>query len=91
MHRSSNNRWNDALSPSDSILAPEAPLAMRITVSLVLVSPSMVIRLKDPSTDRLNADWRSATAMPASVQAKQSMVAMSGRIMPAPLATATIR
>jgi hypothetical protein len=64
---------------------------MRITVSLVLVSPSMVMRLKDPSTDRFSADCRSETEMSASVQMKQSMVAMSGRIMPAPLATATMR
>ena len=66
--------------------APAAPLAMSRTVSLVLVSPSMVIMLNESSAASLSMSFRRSGAISASVVMKESMVAMSGWIMPAPLA-----
>ena len=64
---------------------PEAPLASRNTLSLVLMSPSIVIRLNDSSTAS-NSPLRSVSAgIAASVVTKHSIVAMLGEIMPAPL------
>ena len=53
--------------------------------SLVEVSPSMVIRLNEPSANSRASAGSSSGAMAASVAKKPSMVAMFGRIMPAPL------
>ena len=53
--------------------------------SLVEVSPSMVMRLNDPSANCLASSGNKAGSMHASVATKPSMVAMFGRIMPAPL------
>ena len=53
--------------------------------SLVEVSPSTVTRLNDPSASS-RASWRNSTGSTlASHARKPSMVAMFGRIMPAPL------
>jgi hypothetical protein len=59
---------------------------MTMTVSFVLVSPSMVMRLKDWSTAKRMARLSSSLETLASVVMKLSMVAMFGQIMPAPLA-----
>jgi hypothetical protein len=53
--------------------------------SLVEVSPSTVTRLNEPSASSVASCCISAGAMAASVAMKPSMVAMLGRIMPAPL------
>ena len=66
---------------------PEAPLAIKRTESLVLMSPSMVIRLKDRLTAWARVSWRNGFDTEASVVRKASMVAMFGSIMPAPLTT----
>ncbi len=63
-----------------------APVAKARTVSDVEVSPSMVMALKLPPTASTSASCRSVGAIGASVNRKASMVAMSGAIMPAPLA-----
>ena len=55
-------------------------------MSLVLICPSTVIRSNEPSTAARSA--ASGSAICASVCTKQSIVAMSGWIMPAPLAWA---
>ena len=56
------------------------------TISLVLVSPSIVIMLKLLSTAVFNAFRRKPASTLASVVRKPSRVAISGCIMPAPLA-----
>ena len=56
------------------------------TVSLVEVSPSMVMALKVSSTAGSSEARSACGSMAASVKRKASMVAMSGAIMPAPLA-----
>ena len=61
-------------------------LAIKVRESLVEVSPSTVMRLKDPSARSLTKPAIKPGAMQASVAIKPSMVAMFGRIMPAPLA-----
>ena len=70
---------------------PLAPFASTITVSLVLMSPSMVIRLKLSSTASSTARWRQSRERFASVVMKQSIVAMLGEIMPAPFTQPPIR
>ncbi len=60
-------------------------------MSLVLVSLSTVTRLKLRLTPRPSARVSSDAGIAASVKAKQSMVAMSGAIMPLPLAMPLIR
>ena len=70
---------------------PLWPLAKPITVSLVLISPSMVIRLKEVSTASSSDFWKHEGLILASVVTKQSIVAMLGQIMPAPLAHAPMR
>ena len=60
-------------------------------MSLVLMSPSTVMRLNDCSTASERACCRSFFSTAASVVRKQSMVAMFGSIMPAPLAMPPIR
>ena len=53
--------------------------------SLVEVSPSIVMRLKEASASSLASCAIKSWATQASVAIKPSMVAMFGRIMPAPL------
>src|SRR5690606_4044876 len=64
---------------------PDWPVAAMMNESLVEVSPSTVMRLNErlaiSSASLRSTGW----AMPASVARKLSMVAMLGRIMPAPL------
>ena len=64
---------------------PAASLARRATVSLVLVSPSMLMALKERSTAWVRRGWRIVGGMVASVQRMPRRVAMFGWIMPAPL------
>ena len=67
-------------------LAAAAPVAKASRVSDVEVSLSMVTALKVSSTPLLSSDCSTADDSGASVNTKDSMVAMSGAIMPAPLA-----
>ena len=62
-----------------------------MTVSFVLMSPSIVIRLKEFATDRRSSLRRTACGRAASVETTQSMVAMLGSIIPAPLAMPPMR
>jgi hypothetical protein len=64
---------------------PAAPVAMRMKESLVEVSPSTVMLLKDRSAASLARPSSSACETAASQARKPSMVAMLGLIMPAPL------
>ncbi len=66
--------------------AAAAPVAKASRVSDVEVSPSMVTALKVSSTPLLSSDCSTAAVSGASVNTKDSIVAMSGAIMPAPLA-----
>ena len=67
--------------------AAAAPVAKASTVSEVEVSPSMVMALKLPATRRRQGMPAGPPApIGASVKTKESIVAMSGAIMPAPLA-----
>src|SRR3989338_4624623 len=66
------------------------PLAIIITLSLVLIQPSMVIILKDLSTASCKAAFRAVYSIAASVVIKQSIVAILGAIIPTPLAIAPI-
>ena len=67
--------------------APAAlPVANIISVSEVEVSPSMVTALKVSATPSLSSACKAGAEIAASVKTKDSMVAMSGAIMPAPLA-----
>ena len=61
-----------------------APLARMATVSLVEVSPSMEMELKEWVTAVVRRIWRAEGAMGASVQRMPRRVAMLGWIMPAP-------
>ncbi len=63
-----------------------APVAKASSVSEVEVSPSMVTALKVSATPSLSRLCSTGAAIGASVKTKDSMVAMSGAIMPAPLA-----
>ena len=62
------------------------PVAKKSNVSLVEVSLSTVTALKVLAVPRDNRSWSTGAAIGASVAMKQSIVAMSGAIMPAPLA-----
>ena len=62
-----------------------APVANSKQVSLVEVSPSMVMQLKVVATCSLSSSCSTPGAMAASVNMKHSIVAISGAIMPAPL------
>jgi hypothetical protein len=64
---------------------PALWVAISTNESLVEVSPSMVTRLKEPSASSLTRGCSSSGAIAASVARKPSMVAILGRIMPAPL------
>ena len=63
-----------------------APVANSIRVSDVEVSLSTVMALNEPFTERDSIACSASAAIGASVNTKDSMVAMSGAIMPAPLA-----
>ena len=76
---------SSSLSPTISI--PLAPVATSIQLSFVDVSPSTVIRLKDPSTSFARSTFKSVGATRASQKTKASIVAISGRIIPEPFAT----
>ena len=67
------------------------PVANSSTVSLVEVSLSTVVQLKLPATPRASIACKAAAGIAASVNTKQSMVAMSGAIMPLPLAMPQMR
>jgi hypothetical protein len=60
-------------------------VAITTKESLVEVSPSTVTRLNDPSASSKASGGSSDASIFASVARKPSMVAMFGRIMPAPL------
>ncbi len=66
--------------------APAWPVANIRSVSDVDVSPSIVTALNVFSTPSLSSARSAGAAMGASVKTKDSIVAMSGAIMPAPLA-----
>ena len=66
--------------------AAAAPVAKQSSVSDVEVSPSIVTALKLSVTPRASSDCSTGAAIGASVNTNDSMVAMSGAIMPAPLA-----
>ena len=70
---------------------PAAPLHSTTKVSLVLVSPSTVSMLNDRSAARFTAAPSSSDSTAASEVMKQSMVAMLGWIMRAPLLTPPTR
>src|SRR5256885_188092 len=80
----SSNAFHTA--PSRAGSTPDAPPASRRTVSFVLVSPSTEMALKLRSATRRSSGWRAAGSPAASVVSTASSVAMSGWIMPAPLA-----
>ena len=69
---------------------PAAPLARASTVSLVLWSPSIEMRLKLRSTALFKEACSACGSTVASVAMNDSMVAMLGSIIPAPLAKPTI-
>ena len=62
------------------------PVANIISVSEVEVSPSIVTALNVSATPSLSSVCNAGAEIAASVKIKDSMVAMSGAIMPAPLA-----
>ena len=73
---------------------PACPVATSTNESLVEVSPSMVMRLKLKSAASCTSACNAGRETTASVATKPSIVAMFGRIMPAPLAmpvTVTLR
>ncbi len=70
---------------------PACPVANSSTVSLVEVSLSTVVRLKLRFHPRASIACSAAAGTAASVNTKHSMVAMSGAIMPLPLAMPVIR
>ncbi len=78
--------WNTAIDLASSVLFPAMPLASRITVSLVLMSPSTLIRLNDWFTAVARHCFSCRGAITASVVKNPSIVAMFGWIIPAPLA-----
>jgi hypothetical protein len=82
--RSMHTAWTAVESSSSDGVTPDAPLAMRITVSLVEVEPSMSMQSKETSADDLRYGAGSSTW--ASVVSTTSMVASDGAIMPTPLA-----
>ena len=66
--------------------AAAAPVANASRVSEVEVSLSMVTALKVSSTPLFSSDCSASAEIGASVNTNDSIVAMSGAIMPAPLA-----
>ena len=77
--------WPSALARSVTGALPAWPVAITMKLSLVEVSPSTVTRLNEASASCLASAGSSSGATAASVARKPSMVAMLGRIMPAPL------
>ena len=72
---------------------PARWVAISTNESLVDVSPSIVMQLNDSSAASVTSCCTSAGSIAASVATKPSIVAMFGRIMPAPLlmpVTATV-
>ena len=61
-------------------------MAKTSSVSLVEVSPSTVIALNERALARVTIAWSTGAGIAASVKTKASMVAMSGAIIPEPLA-----
>ena len=80
----------NAAASSASGGAATAPEASSSTVSLVLMSPSTLTRLKLRPTAERSAVSRAAGVSAASVVSTASMVAMWGWIIPAPLANPRI-
>ena len=80
----------NAASSASPTLTPEVPEASTSTVSLVLMSPSTLMRLKLCATAARSARRSRGASMAASVVSTASMVAMFGWIMPAPLANPEI-
>ena len=70
--------WPSGELREESSGPPAAPFARSATVSLVLVSPSMLMELKDRSTAWVSMDWRVGGCMGASVQRMPRRVAMLG-------------
>ncbi len=68
-----------------------SPVAISSTVSDVEVSESTVVQLNDRSTPCFSSFCNTAAGIFASVNTKHSIVAMSGAIMPLPLAMPVIR
>ena len=81
--------WRKALPSAESHDEMTGCAALRVAMtmkeSLVEVSPSMVMRLKDALAKSAAKVGNKAGSTLASVAKKPSMVAMLGRIMPAPL------
>ena len=79
------NAWPSAL--CKLVMGAWLALLVAITTneSLVDVSPSTVTRLNEPSANVNASSFIKAGATQASVATKPNMVAMLGRIMPAPL------
>ena len=90
--RSSHTDWSATSNcfasrePARSAVRIERPLAKNITESEVDVSPSTESRLKVASVTRRSIARSRTGEIFASVARKQSIVAMLGSIMPAPLA-----
>ena len=77
-------------SPVAEMVAPLWPVANRTQESLVEVSPSTVMALKESVMASVSTCRNSASSTAASVAINASIVAISGRIMPAPLAMPVI-
>ena len=90
LSRASRPKRKSSRSGSEASVTRGAPCARPVaksrSVSLVEVSLSTVTALKLPSTLAESSAWRALAEIGASVATKESMVAMSGAIMPAPLA-----
>src|SRR5688572_10180915 len=67
-------------------MAGPRPVAISMNESLVEVSPSTLMQLNERSATRSSMSCNTLRGTAASVATKPSMVAMSGRIMPAPFA-----
>ena len=80
-----NNVWPSALPHAVIGVCAAFCVATTTNESLVEVSPSTVARLNDPSASASASSAISDWGTQASVAMKPSMVAMFGRIMPAPL------
>ena len=80
-----------ACSSSSPSTGPAAPLASTTAVSLVDVSVSMLTQLNVRSTTRRKRSSSSAASTSASVTSTAIIVAMSGSIIPTPLAMPTTR
>ena len=78
-------------SDSGATRTPLAPLAIRIAVSLVESWPSTEMRSKERFTHTPSSRSAVSGSSAASVWTKQSIVAKSGEIIPAPLACAVRR